>query len=542
MQHYLKLDMHLYQIVMLLLMNLCPLVVIVAARAAAKSFVIAVFSCARCILYPGTIVVIASSTKKQSSLIISEKIKKELVPNSHNLAREIKEIKTGVNETEVIFKNGSSIIVVPASENGRGYRANIIIYEEFRLIKKEIIDSVLSPFLFIRQAPYLKNPKYEHLKEEPIEIYISSAYFSSHWMSKMIKLATKDMYNKSSAVILGFDYSITLKHNIRTRNQIVKEKKKLGSLVFAMEYENEMIGQGEGAFFPFEALEKLQNLNKAFYPLNWGEDSSKNKFAIPRQAGEIRVVSVDIAMVARKENDNSVITCIRALPNGDYYERQVPYIEGFKGMNTDTQALRIKEIFFDFDADYIVLDCQNAGLSVFDSLGKISYDENRDIEYPAFTCFNDKEVASRVKNRGALPKVFSFKGQLGINQEMHYKMQDVITKGRIKLLLNSNKAKDYLEEKSFYNKILNAEEQAKYEIPYIQTDLLISEMINLSRVPKKNYLTLEEPSTGTKDRYISAAMGNYLIDIFEKDLQEDDDDDEDWDDMPLNITEIKFII
>ena len=66
-----------------------------------------------------------------------------------------------------------------------------MIYEEFRMIKKDIIDFVLSPFLIIRQVPYLNNPEYEHLKEEPTEIYISSAYFAQHWMSKMIKLSVE---------------------------------------------------------------------------------------------------------------------------------------------------------------------------------------------------------------------------------------------------------------------------------------------------------------------------------------------------------------
>ena len=39
---------------------------------------------------------------------------------SPNLAREIKDIKTSVNQTEVIFKNGSSFIAVVAGEQARG--------------------------------------------------------------------------------------------------------------------------------------------------------------------------------------------------------------------------------------------------------------------------------------------------------------------------------------------------------------------------------------------------------------------------------------
>lgn len=426
-----------------------------------------------------------------------------------------------------------------------GIRATMLIYEEFRMILRDIVETVLSPFLYVRQAPFLNKEEYAHLKEEPIEIYISSAYFASHWMSDIMKLSVKEMFNKSEALFLAFDYSITLKHGIRTRKQLIKEKKKLGTIAFAMEYNNEMVGEIDGGFYDFEKLDKLQNLKKAFYPKYKNlksETGKKNKFNIPRIAGEIRVVSVDIAMVNKAENDNSVITYIRALPSGSYYERQVPLQEAFKGENTTIQANKIKEAFYDFDADYIVLDCQNSGLNVFDELGKISYNEEKDIERPAFTCFNDKDVASRVKNRQALPVVFSFKGQLEINQQMHYAMSDVIDKDRLKLLLNSAKASDYLDEQDFYNKA-NSEERVEFEVPYMQIDLLINEMVNLKQVIKQSkYLALEEPSTGTKDRYISLAMGNYFIKTLEAKLSNYEDDDEDWDDEPMFVSEVNFTL
>lgn len=542
-QHYLQLDMHLYQSILLYFMNLCPLVVIVACRATSKSFVIAVFACIKAILYPNSLIVIASATKKQASLIVTEKIVKELMPNSPNLRREIKGIKTSGNETEVTFVNGSSIVVVPATDNARGYRATVMIYEEFRMIKKDIIDFVLSPFLIIRQVPYLNNPEYEHLKEEPTEIYISSAYFAQHWMSKMIKLSVVDMFKKSEAIFMGFDYAITLKHNIRTKKQLIKEKKKLGTVAFAMEYENQMVGQGEDAFYGFDLMNNAQTLKKAFYPRTAQDvlEKKKNPHDIPKQSGEKRIVSVDIAMVNNDKNDNTVITCIRALPSGDIYERQIPYIEAFKGDNTTIQATRIKEIFYDFDADVLVLDTQNAGLSIADELGKITYSESRDIEYPAFKCFNDEEVAKRIKNKDALPVLFSYKGQSKINEQMHYAMKDALDRKKLKLLINSVQAKDYLDTKPFYNKKdIGLEQQVLYELVYVQTDLLINEMVGLNQTISKGCLALEEPTaSATKDRYISLAMGNYLIKQWELDLQEKDDE-EDWSDAPSFVTSYSF--
>ena len=83
-EHYLKIPLHWYQIIWLYILNSFISVVIIAGRASAKSYVIAIFSCAKCILYPNTKIVVASGTKGQAALIVKEKIQKELLPKSEN--------------------------------------------------------------------------------------------------------------------------------------------------------------------------------------------------------------------------------------------------------------------------------------------------------------------------------------------------------------------------------------------------------------------------------------------------------------------------
>lgn len=524
-EHYFKIELHLYQKFLLYLMNLTTLIVIVACRAAAKSYLIAIYACAKCVLYPGSRIVIASATKKQAKLIVTEKIQKELIPNSPTLKMEIKNIKTGNEDIEVFFHNGSSIVVVPASETSRGYRGTVMIYEEFRMIKKEIIDSVLSPFLYVRQVPYLKNPKYEHLQEEPVEIYISSSWLKQHWMWKHMKLAVASMYKTGESLIVGFDYAITLKHGIRTRKQLIKEKKKLGATSFAIEYENLMLGETENAYYSFDLLNKNRKLKKAFYPRKNIDviENRKNKFDIKKVDGEIRVISVDVSMISGSENDNTSIDCIRALPSKDGYERQVVYIETMNGGNTFDQAIRIKQIFEDFDADYLVLDTHNAGISLFDELGRILYDEERDKEYEAWTCFNDSKTAERIKNKNAKEVIFAIKASAAFNHEMHMIMKDALEKQKIKFLVNSSEAEDIIENKKMFQ-VNSVEERVFFEMPFVQTDILINEMVNLSYEYNENSRTirLKEPTSGRKDRYVSLAYGNYFIQMLERDLNEEE--------------------
>ncbi len=134
-EHYLGLKLHLYQKIMLYLMNLCPLVVLLCARAVSKSFITAIYACCVCILYPNSKVLVTALTKTQAGLLIKEKVEKELMVFSPNLRREIKKITTNQNALEVQFHNGSSFFASVAGEQSRGLRSTILIVDEFRLVK-----------------------------------------------------------------------------------------------------------------------------------------------------------------------------------------------------------------------------------------------------------------------------------------------------------------------------------------------------------------------------------------------------------------------
>ena len=85
-----------------------------------KSWIICLYSIARCILYPKTQVVIASGAKNQARLIITQKLIKDFIVNYPNVAKEIKNIKDSANETIVYFHNGSTMEAVTSNDNSRG--------------------------------------------------------------------------------------------------------------------------------------------------------------------------------------------------------------------------------------------------------------------------------------------------------------------------------------------------------------------------------------------------------------------------------------
>lgn len=81
--------------------------------------------------------------------------------------------------------NHSTITVLPCLDSSRGERATLLIYEECRLLKKTILDSVFEKMAHPRQAIYLTNPVYgadSRWLEECKSIYITSARYKFEWL------------------------------------------------------------------------------------------------------------------------------------------------------------------------------------------------------------------------------------------------------------------------------------------------------------------------------------------------------------------------
>jgi len=381
---YLGVKLYLYQVIWLYLMGVSQFFVVIASRASAKSWMISLYACCKCILYPNYMVVIASSTRGQSKLIIEEKIKKDLMDRSKPLRREIQSIIVNQMDVLITFKNNSTIRVVTANDGARGNRSNCIVREEFRQIKKNIDDSVLSPFQILRQPPYMTDEYYatiDELKEEPTDIYISSSWFDNgseeSWMWDVVDSTYESMMNGEPYCVLAFDESVSLKHNIKSQRYFQSERKKQDPITWRLEFMNERLKENRSSFFTYKMLHDNQMCKQPFYPRTTFDFKNKkrNPYALKKVPGEIRIVSCDMAFIENNKNDNSIFTCMRLLPEstshksdtGDEYvfdngyRRIVCYIDSMQGGEIRKQAIRIRQLFEDFSADYICLDLRNAG-------------------------------------------------------------------------------------------------------------------------------------------------------------------------------------
>lgn len=535
---YFGLKLHLYQQIILYLMGISNFIVIIATRAGAKSYIIAIYTACRSVLYPNSSVVLTSGTRGQARLIVSKKIQGELMPRSPNLRREIEKITDSQAEVKIKYRNGSETVTVTCNENARGNRSTVNVSEEAREINKGILDKIISPFQFVRPVEFMKLEPYcddPQFQEEPTDIYISSSIEESHWLYSLAKDAFKSMLDDKGGFFLAFDYSITLKHGIRTRAWLTKEFKKIDPITRAVEYENLVLRSNANAYFSYDLLKKNQVLKRAFYPRLDVDviSKTKNKYDIPKIPGEIRVISADIAAIDRSINDNSVYSCLRLFPEAQKetvsYRVQVPYLEALRGCEISKQALRIRQLYEDFKADYIVLDLRNIGVAVYDCLARVMYDDARLCEYAPLRIMNDADIAKRINNPNAPEVIFGISASAKLNSDIAVNLRYMLTERLVDLLIPKDEGIEECEKYIKENQgEMSAETQLFFESPYLETMLFVSETSRLTyeKADNTGIIRVKERGTETKDRYTSVGYGCYFAMQLARDLLSDSANDD----------------
>ena len=126
--------------------NMC-----VFGRGCGKSFIAAVFCFLQCIFEPNTKILIAGPTFRTARFIFNNLEKIVNSPGAELLAQCFG-AKAKRNDQFEWQINGGSIVAIPLNgEKIRGFRANVLVLDEFLLLPEEIIKNVLMPFLVAPQ-------------------------------------------------------------------------------------------------------------------------------------------------------------------------------------------------------------------------------------------------------------------------------------------------------------------------------------------------------------------------------------------------------
>ena len=528
---YLGIQLKPFQVVLLYMIEKNLKSCLITSRGLGKSWLIALYCCCRAILYPGQKIIVSCETKEQSRNLIREKIVNELMNMSPNLRKEInpREIKIGTNESYVKFKNGSTITAINASENTRGKRAHILVVDEYVQIKNgfDTLTKILQPFLqVVRQPKYLQNPKYSHLQEENKQIYASSAWYADHWSYDLYKDYVEKMLIGESSFVCNLPYNVALKYGLMTQTRLdeIMSDPNLSEEAFLMEYSAMFYDLGEGAYIKPSDIINNRTVVKPWYPptdieyiaekgkrnISWKEDRTSKQ--------ELRVLGCDIALAQGDKNDNTVIHYSVSIPKGDKYITEVKYSEAINGGTAKAIALRLKQLFFDGDCDYIVMDIAGLGLAVLDALGEYTFDTERDIKYPPMCCFNKEDKKERCGYREAMPCIYGIVANEEINNAIAVTLKASLNNHTLKFLVNEFEGEDWLNENKNFQ-MLEASEKVRLMYPYVQTTLTQMEIIKLQTEITRKGIKLVEFGSNRKDRYSALAYMNLFIREKENELK-----------------------
>lgn len=489
----------------------------IASRGQGKTFLVALFCTIRCILYPGTIVCCASKTRRQANEIVT-KIKDIFMPNSSNLRMEIEDIKVNQYDTTVEFRNGSVIKVVTAADTARGNRAHILILDEYRMLDQHIVNSVLRKFLIVNRRPgFMDKPEYEdYPTEENKEIYMSSAWFENSWSYELFKSYAANMITGRTYFTCDLPYQLAIRERLLSRERVENEMSEstFSDISWLMEMEGLFFSGADGALYSYDEISPARQIKYAFYPPNTSSAISDKRLRIPPKLhNEVRILSADIALMASSKKNNNDATSIfinqMQLSDSGRSAKNIIYTENHEGLRTEEQALIIRRMFHFYDCDHLVIDARGVGLSTVDALMNDMYDHELGITYGALSCCNNADIAERCKIKGAPKKIWAITATAEFNSQCALALREEFRDGCIRLLCPEDDFDENFSALTGASKI-TVEEKAKLRAPYINTYLLVNELINLEYETKGGVVRVKERSGMRKDRYSSLSYNIYV--------------------------------
>lgn len=541
-EEYLGIKLHFFQKILIYLMD-APYTtklnsfIYFAARGSGKSFLAAIYTAAKCILYPGIQVRIASGNTGQAKILVMKIL--EVKDKYPMLGNEIAKINNQKDYARIIWKNGSVIETCVSGDGARGNRAQILVLDESRLMFKEDISTNLMPFLTGRRTPAYLSLKSDHTKELEKEhntvIYLTSIGYKNEW-------SYRDFEDYCNYIASGLDeygvmclpYQFGVEAGVITEDYIEKQLRDSSTdmKTFRMEMEVLPYGEAEHALFDYSTISRLRKLHQPLYPLTDREfttgngDIRRSLQYVPKQPGEVRLLSYDIAYAAGRKNDNSVITVFRLLEDQDHYLKCVSYMEVMNGMTIDSQAVRVKQVFHDLECDYAVVDAGGpGGIAMIGVLGNKTLDPVRGIRYPGWRTYdNNVKFDAYVNDPEAQAVMYCIQSNTNIQYTLKTVMDVEMERGHILFLIDEKVAKDELNDKFNYLKYATGSyfdrEQANFMIQsFANTTAMVDEAIQTRLLKLPSGKIAFDEGTGRKDRIICVLYGVYFAVMYlEKDL------------------------
>ena len=498
-----RIELYFYQRVYLRIMMRYRKVFLTATRGTSKSFLQNLAFVLKCIMYPRTRLFCCAPGKEQAAKITADCLNDifEFYPLLRN---EVKTFVENKDYTKLIFYNGSKYDVVQMRDTTRGGRRFGGAIEEIADEKfdGDILNSVVIP-LMANDRTAMCN-KIDPNEIHKCEIYLTTAGTQQQFGYQKLREVYQDMIDGKSAFCLGNSYELPCLHGQLDIDFIeeLRESPTYSIMDFMREYQSIWTGSSSGSLVSDEKLKKSRVVGVA----EW------------EHCGDNKVEYCLAYDVSRNEGDENALSClvvIKLTPkdNGDYV-KEVVNIFSMEGQHDTWQAKFLKQKVKEFKARILVVDANGLGSGVVDQLILDLNDGN-----PPYKVVNDdKGIWTKYESDNGIPMVFALKAQNKDtrNSDMINHFMQVFNKLNVGLLKSKHEGIKELEKK-LKRRIKESEELANAEIPYILTDNLCEEIMNLTYKQAGAETKIERVSRAIpKDKFSALLYGLYWVYLEEK--------------------------
>lgn len=499
-----KIKLLFYQRIFLRIIFRYRKVFITATRGTSKSFTMNLAFILICIMYPNTKLFITAPGKEQAAKITQECLD-DIFTFFPLLRKEVRTYIDNKDYTKVIFYNNSKYDVVQMRDSARGGRRFGGGVEEIsdKKFDGDMLNSVVIPLM--AGARLAANGKSDPNEIHRREIYITTAGTKQQFSYEKVSEIMDDMIDGKSAFCIGNSYELPVMFE-RLDRDFIEEKRESPTysiLDFMREYESIYTGSGTDSLVSDDKVKKSRTVSVAEFE-HCGDKNCEY------------ILSYDVSRSVGQENAKSALVVIKITPQKNKFLKEVVNVFSSEGQHDLWQAKFLKEKVEQYKARMLIIDANGIGSGVVDNL-VLDLDDG----YPPYKVVNDKKgLWKPYELADGIPIVYALKSQNTETKDgdMINHLMKTFNKLDVHLLVNPHDGIKNMEKKrkrKFSDD--EPEEQVIAERPYLETDVLCGELLNLRYKPRGSDPTVERVSTRIqKDRYSALLYGIYWIYLEEK--------------------------
>lgn len=277
---------------------------------------------------------------------------------------------------------------------------------------------------------------------------------------------------------------------MKTRESIASTRKIVESI---------WTGDVESAFFDSSRFDKYRVLNLAEYDYN--KRANKDSYYI---------LGVDVG----RFSCTTEVVVIKVTPavNSNQTIKQLVNLYTIEAENFIAQAIKIKNIFNQYKCRAAVVDGNGVGAGLVDLLVVDSTDPDTGELLGGWGVINDEDrkYKNTITENTIHNALYIMKANQVLNSEMYAYCKTQLTNGRLRFLVDERIAKEKLLGQAQGQK-MSAAQRAQYLRPYVQTNILKDQMLNLIQENEGAHIILKQSSKKIpKDKFSALIYGLYF--------------------------------